>query len=168
MSNKEVRKVLKSITDPEALKRQGFVPVDKWGKDHWSMFAYVGHCVTEREGFMSGPRLRCKDDRPGIQRAYGQRWDPKYGTRLNGYFQSPNDKTLMLPDHDDIDCLQDMEAEEMVLLGTTVSMFVQLTDKGREFEEALRRFKQDGGNFSDFSNSPACKSIILKYESMKQ
>lgn len=167
MSNKEVRKALKSITDPEALKKQGYVPADKWGKDHWSTLAYAGSCVTEREGFMSGPSLRCKDTRVGIQREYGQSWNPQHGTRLNGFFQNQNDKTLMLPDHDDIDCLEDMESEEMVLLGTTVSMFVQLTDKGREFEEALRRFKQDGGNFCDFSNSPDCKSLILKYESMK-
>lgn len=163
MTMKDARKFLQSVTNPEALKEEGYVPVSKWGKDHWSLLGYVGCRVSDNEGFMDGRHLRCKPDRIGIQRAYGQGWSPKSGTRLYGYFDNPNDKTLHLTDHDDIDCLQDMEAEGLVLLGTTVSMFVQLTAKGREFEEALRRFKQDKGNFAQFPETNEFKALLLKY-----
>ena len=163
--SKQTRQFLESITDPAALKKQGYVPLGKWGKDHWSTFAYAGHCVTERLGLMQGDKLRTKD-RVGIEKRYalGPSWDPKYGTRLRGFFENKSDKTLQLPDHDDIDCLEDAEAEGLLVLGTTISMYVQLTKKGQEVEAALRVFKQDGGNFEDFGGSTAFRALLLKYE----
>lgn len=173
MSIKETRKLLESITDREALKAQGYIPINRWGKDHWSMLGYIGTVVVDYNGIMNGSRIRVNPNkRIGIERPYhirmasedASRWEPSWGTRLHGYFQNKQDKTLQLPEHDDIDCCFDMEAEGLITMGTTVSLFVQLTEKGREFEEALRRHKQDGKNFADFPDSLLFKALMVKYE----
>jgi hypothetical protein len=172
MSIKETRKLLESITDREALKAQGYIPINRWGKDHWSMLGYIGVIVSENQGMMNGSKLRVNPNtHVGISRPDhfrvsfdASRWQASWGTRLNGYFENKSDTTLHLPEHDDIDCCFDMEAEGLITMGTTVSLFVQLTEKGREFEEALRRHKQDGHNFADFPNSPLFKALMAKYE----
>ena len=172
MSLRETRKFLESITNRDALKQQGYIPVHRWGKDHWSMLGYIGTVVSDYDGIMNGSRIRVNPNKHvGIARHDHFRlgdsfplWQDSWGTRLHGYFENKQDKTLQLSDHDDIDCCFDMEAEGLITMGTTVSMFVQLTEKGREFEEALRRHKQDGGHFAGFPESPLFKSLLAKYQ----
>jgi hypothetical protein len=166
MSIRQTRAFLESITNRDTLKQQGYVPIRKFGKDHWSLLGYIGTVVVNRQGHMEGDRIRVNEARHiGIERPRAIReWDPAWGTRLNGYFQNRNDKTLHIPEHDDIDCAEDMQAEGLITMGTLVSCFVQLTDKGRSFVEALNRFKEDGGNFADFPNSTLCKSLFSRYE----
>lgn len=165
MGLKQIRTFLESITDREALKKRPHVPIDKFGKDHWSLLAYIGTVVIDRSGIMEGPKLRT-NKRPGIEKHFTAeaKWRPEWGTRLKGYFKNTNDKTLCLSDHDDIDCCEDMEAEGLITLGTMVSCFVQLTEKGREFLHALYRYKEDGGSFANFEDSPLLISLIKKYE----
>lgn len=169
-ARKQTRQFLESITDPKALKKQGYIPMTKWGKDHWSLLGYIGCRNVDHDCIMDGNHLRVNENRHvGIARhPGGGRWDPKaYGTRLHGHFENKNDKTAYMPEHDDIDCAEDMEAEGLVVLGTTISLYAQLTKKGQEIEAALRKHKQDGGNFADFLDTNGCKALMLKFDEEK-
>lgn len=164
---RKTRAFLESITNRESLKGQGYVLIAKFGKDHWSMLGYISTVVMDRQGVMQGDKIRVNETKHiGIDRGRcsGMAWNPEHGTRLHGYFENRNDKTLLLPDHDDIDCAEDMEAEGLVTLGTTVSCFVQLTDKGRDFAQVLNRHKEDGGHFAEFPDSPLFKALMAKYQ----
>jgi hypothetical protein len=78
-------------------------------------------------GCMPGSsRVRDKRSRPLVMSdavAWGPGWDPKYGTRY--------DDGRVDPDHDDYDCLADLEAWGFLEdLGTGFQPVVRLTPKG--------------------------------------
>lgn len=81
-----------------------------------------------RTNFTTHPLLR--------NDAYGRKgpWKPSYGTRLD------NGKTL--PDHDDWDCLDELDDLGLVVIVSLVNGFVQMTDKGREMVSELRRKRE--------------------------
>lgn len=134
------------------------VEMARWGKDHWSMLAYVETlCVDGRA--IDNRRVRANRERHPHQAVNGA-WNPKYGTRLKGYFDHPaedrNDIDKMtaagvfLPQHDDWDCLDNLEAEGLVEVVSVINGFVMLTEQGLKVSAALRAHKASGGNFADF------------------
>ncbi len=127
------------------------VPMDDWGKDHWSFLGYIHSRCVEYKGVLDENHLRANPERhPFIERSYhltDHSWDPKYGTRLKGFFE---DETRILPWHDDMDCLDDLEIAGLVTQGTKVNPFAQLTEKGEKYASALMIHKARGGNFADF------------------
>lgn len=147
---------LESITDREALKKQGYIPVERWGKDHFNLLAYIGCRNTNNGCVLDGDHLRVNAAKNvGIPKRYpsGADWNPKYGTRLRGHFDNKNDKSLQLGDHDDVDCLDDMEAEGLITCGTRVSLYAQLTNWGRKFNAALTDHMAQGGASGNFEES---------------
>lgn len=151
------------------------VPVEWWGKDHWSTLAYVEVlCVDKRR--ISLARMRCDVQRhPALLSSVGVAIPKRYPTFL---------RTGELPDHDDWDCLRDAEAEGYLKIyggskgvlvdvepgkrgplavraqRTPLNIFgrseicypprVRITVKGLHVVALLRQYKAQGGSFGGF------------------
>ena len=125
------------------------VEVERWGKDHWSALAYVECCAVDNKGMLDNRRMRCDIDRhPGLVYYTGRvSGDRKYPTLLAGGDE--------LPDHDDWDCLDDLEAAGFIeQRGTGIHPVIVMTELGNKAVAALRQHKAQGGNFSVFKWRP--------------
>lgn len=140
-------------------------PVEKFGKDHWSLLAYVESCCVDGasgQGQLRRDRMRCN---PQTHRmvagpySHGDLWVQRHSTRLAGFFESPdrNDPEkaiaagLQLRDHDDWDCLEDLQAAGFIEVRSLVNGYVTMTDKGCEVAARLRAHKAGGAMFANFS-----------------
>lgn len=131
------------------------VPMADWGKDHWSMLGYVeAVCVEGRAGIgtLDWARCRVNEKNYPLLKRNSSTWKPEYGTRLSDFFLDgeKTDPKRRLPNHDDVDCLDDLAAEKLVDILSLVNGFVTLTGKGREVAGRLRAHKAKGGYFSNF------------------
>lgn len=84
------------------------ITIDRWGKDHWSLLAYVESVCVDGHGEIDLRRMRCDADRhPGyaVRQGFDDNSHKKYSTRL---------QDGELQDHDDWDCLDDLEAAGLV------------------------------------------------------
>lgn len=134
--------------------RDDFIPMSLWSKDHWSTLAYIetklvddgGKCTVKFDA-------RMRQNRRNYRVLIGQRMSGTgaipmsvdHGTRLN-------DGTY-LPNHDDWNCLQDMQAAGLFegdVDDWDRGMALKLTDAGRFLAAALRQHKAAGGTFSTF------------------
>lgn len=121
------------------------VPIEKFGKDHWSTFAYAECRIVDNDGLPDLNHMRCDIDRhPGLGRA---RWGggdrKKYPTILRG-----GEK---LDDHDDWDCIDDLVAAGLLTIhGTGIHPVWAMTEKGWQVAALLRQHKAKGKNFSEF------------------
>lgn len=123
---------------------------ETWGKDHWSTLAYVESCSVDSrnpEGIASLDlrRMRCNRNKHPLVKANGFPWDKSNGTIIKG--------GKILKDHDDWDCLEDLEKEGLVEVISLVNGYVKLTDKGIKIAHQLREHKAKGGQFSTFTPS---------------
>ena len=134
-------------------------PMEKFGKDHWSLLAYVGCRVVDNEGTINNDHLRCHPERHphyvGYRRSMfgGIGWEEAYDTRLAGFFEAEGEdrRNYQLEDHDDWDVLQDLEIAGLVKIkGTGLHPLVELTDYGHNIEARLRKHKANGGQFNGF------------------
>ena len=123
---------------------------ETWSRDHWSLLAYVECRCVDYRGQIENDHLRVNpkrhpayaySDRPSLG---GRRtWASEYNTILNGL--------KILAGHDDIDCLQDLEAGNLIVnTGTGINPVYELTEEGWRVSAALRRFKAEGGTFAHF------------------
>lgn len=131
-----------------------YVPIEQFGKDHWSTFAYAECCVVDRQ-FLDKRRLRCNPETHplnAVNQNHGvcMHWDPKYGTRLKGFFEDPSQQ---LESHDDWDCLDDLDHAGLLEVISVANAHVELMEKGMQIASELRIFKQKGGNFASFTPS---------------
>ena len=140
-------------TDYIAGNAKLYVPVEKWGRDHWSTLAYLYNRAIDYDGIIDGRRMRCD---PRLHREFvhlRRLGNPskKYPTRLrNGE----------LDGHDDWSCLEDMVAADLVLARYRVkdptSAFgnseakVIFTEAGHAVMAKLNIHKAGGGNFGTF------------------
>ena len=126
--------------------------MNTWGKDHWFLLSYIGSCCVDNDGVLDATRMRINCKRHlGTENSRGQRWEDGWGTRLRGFFKDPHSKKGLIPWHDDIDCLDDMESEGLIVnLGTNINFLVELTEKGQKIEAILRKHKMKGGVFVNF------------------
>lgn len=128
------------------------IPLERWGKDHWSTFAYAETRIVDYDGFLDCRHMR--GHLPG--------WD-KYATRLND-----GGETVELFGHNDYDCISDaFDAGLLVPSDESestrewrrrskmdLSYRVQLTDLGRVVAGKLRAHKGSGGVFHTFDPGP--------------
>ncbi|MCR4334326.1 MAG: hypothetical protein NUV47_01175 [Patescibacteria group bacterium] len=133
------------------------ITIKQFGKDHWSLLLYIETRIHDYEGVLGIYQMRIKNPtiRPG--------WKPEYGTRLFGYWNK--DKTtnslLQLHNHDDYDCLDDLEAEGLIEnIGTRLRPVCIVTEKGTKILSQLLLHKQAGKNYSDFI--PNKKEITIE------
>ena len=108
---------------------KNIIPMSKWGRDHWSTFAYIGSIQADRGGRPTLSRMRChprihtsRDDRLRGLTVTRDSWSKtrlKDGSEIN--------------DHDDWSCVDDMEAAGLVEQnGTGLSPILDLTPIGWE------------------------------------
>lgn len=135
----------------ELRKKNEFIPPELWGKDHFSTLAYVEtRCVDhqiKKTGYASIDRRHMRVDasrHPQFAHEGNENFAAKYPTRLVG--------KIMLENHDDYDCLYDMEAAEVIELGGTgLQPVVKLTPKGNVIATRLRdHLKTTGGSLGSF------------------
>ncbi len=129
------------------------ISVKRFGKDHWSTFGYIETvCVDDKKGIgtIDHRRMRCNTKTHPLL-AHLPEWDTKYGTRLKGYFEYRDKHKYILPEHDDWDCLDDLETAGLLEILSTINGLIILTDKGNKVAGRLRTHKAEGGCFADFS-----------------
>ena len=137
------------------------IPMNRFGKDHWSTFAYVETCcvdanVGEHMGKLQHSRMRSNGNTHPLLNANGLAWRPEWGTRLFGYFEAKkkqedvNALGLVLDTHDDWDCLDDLEVAGLVDVINLTQGVVKLTSKGLLVAAQLREHKAKGGQFAGF------------------
>lgn len=128
-------------------------PVNTFGKDHWSLLAYVGYRAANHEGNLSNSHLRSKHPAIKTNPLIFYHWKPEYGTRLFGYWNTDGttNPRLRLLDHDDHDCLEDLEAAGFITeVGTIVNPSAKLTDEGARVCGLLAKHKSDGHQYATF------------------
>lgn len=117
------------------------VPIGEFGKDHWSTFGYLESRCVDCGGVVAIEKMRCDADRhPGLAH---MGCDKKYPTILRGGRE--------LSDHDDWDCVDDLEAAGLLVqVGTGVNPRVRLTGYGWNIAGCLREHKAGGRAFAEF------------------
>lgn len=135
------------------------VPMEKWGKDHWSTLAYAETRVVDHAGVLDNRHMRCNArlhrELANVSAMSGIIDGGAYPTRLR-------DGTTIAP-HDDWSCLEDAETAGLI---TSTSRIIQRR-KGRAFGfaeavikltplgigvcAALRAHKANGGTFAAFT-----------------
>ena len=142
--------------------------VADFGKDHWSLLAYVETlCVDSHSGTGIGEidkrRIRCNPKRHpmhAVNANFGVGgWNAEYGTRLSGFFLEGDKRDLgrRLIEHDDWDCLNDLEDAGLLEVMSEANGFVMLTEKGMKVAARVREWKAKGGHFATFTYSEPAK-----------
>lgn len=78
------------------------IPIAQWGKDHWTLLAYIESRCVDHRGVLKNANMRTHGARHPLFAARGYNPPPdgsQYPTRYKGGERS---------DHDDWDCLDDM------------------------------------------------------------
>ncbi len=116
-----------------------FIEMSKWGRDHWSLLAYIeAMCVdgTDGVGTIDFRKVRVNPIRhpklSGKPMVTARTWQGSYGTQRGG---------KALPTHDDIDCLADLRRANLVDVIDLQEGSVRLTARGKDYALALRRHK---------------------------
>lgn len=126
------------------------VPIDQFGRDHWSTFLYAEARAVDHHGVLWHDHMRCHASRhPAVftrKRHHpagreGGADGSRYPTILKG--------NVELVDHDDYDCLADLEA--VGLLEQVGLDEVRLTPRGHAVAAELRTFKASGGDYATFT-----------------
>lgn len=137
-----------------------YVPVEEWGRDHWSTFLYLETRAVDAQGRIDNSRMRCHSrlHRPFAHTSSitGQIQDGSaYPTRL---------KEGEIVKHDDWSCLEDMVAAGLIrafwrkksaggfALGHSVAK-VEFLPKGHQIVGALRVHKMTGLSLEEFEVS---------------
>lgn len=131
--------------------------MDQYGKDHWSLLGYVDCCCVDHGGQLDKRKLRTNENTHpvhAVNRASVGAWRLDSGTRLKGYFPD-QDPALMLPDHDDWDCLEDMERAGLLEIMSEVNALVRLTAAGSVMAGQLERTRPAAAS-SPISPRAAC------------
>jgi hypothetical protein len=131
------------------------IPIEKWGKDHWSTFAYIETRAVDHHGYLDNRQMQPRNTH--------------YPCRLKGY--DPEKPETFVVGHGDWGCLEDMVAEGLVAPGPEAlpqsatgripwsdvttkrpahTNQVRLTEKGIAIAGQLRGHKARGGNFATF------------------
>lgn len=138
------------------------VPVEQFGKDHWSLLAYVETCCVDSStapvGTIDKRRLRCNENTHPLHAVNFEatsgrvKWQPSYGSRLRGYFEADEEhrENLRLNDHDDWDALNDLEDAGFLEVISEANGFVKMTTMGNMVVARIREHKSGGGNFANF------------------
>ena len=131
------------------------VAAERFGKDHFSLVGYLGCRAADHDNQIDHAHMRTNENRhPKLDfRHSGQSWESKYGTRLKGYFDAKKESPeaaakLQLPDHDDWDCADDLEANGLVVMGGIASGVFTFLPLGLEVLGEVTKHKAAGGNFA--------------------
>jgi len=132
------------------------IQVSEFGRDHWSLLAYIETLCVEGDGSPDLDRMRCNVTRhPGLvgprsAKSDDVHWRPRWATRLKGHAEHAPRQAV---GHDDHDCADDLKAAGFIkVLGTGIAPRYELTQVGAAVAQAIRLHKQSGGTFSNFAH----------------
>lgn len=126
------------------------VPVAEWGKDHWSLLAYLEVRCVDNGGAIVIRHMRCNPRRHPMFAHAGTRigLDPSAPYQYPSVLRKGADPVL---EHDDWDCLEDLEAAGLIEnRGTGINPRIYMTDAGLTFTAQIRACKAKGGSFATF------------------
>jgi hypothetical protein len=137
------RKLVMTVAEPTPSTEQPRISMEKWGKDHWSTFAYLECRTVDNGGVIERKHMRCDSSRHPQFAHLPADMDRKYPTIF---------KDGKLEDHDDWDCLDDCELLGLCEnKGTGLHRVYKLTALGRLVAAQLRAHKAAGLQFQDFT-----------------
>jgi hypothetical protein len=120
---------------PEARR----IPPEEFGRDHHSTLLYIETRCVDSDGAPKREQMRCHPDRHPHYQTRMQvlmGWKDEYQTRLANGAREPN--------HDDWDCLEDLEAAGLLIsVGTGFNPQYKLTDAGWAEAGRLRRARAE-------------------------
>ncbi len=118
------------------------IPIENWGKDHWSVFAYVETLAVENKGFAIPDARRMRANHST---------HPFLGNEDDGSMFPTRLKNGELFGHDDWDCLDNCVNESLLKdIGTGINRAYELTELGKLVAGQLRTHKMNGGVFHTF------------------
>lgn len=120
------------------------VPRHLWGRDHWSTLLYAETRAVDHCGELDRRQMRCDPARHPELDAWADRSPKKHPTLLAGGAE--------LPDHDDWDCLADMEAAGFLTRDNWTK--VTITDQGFLIVGDLRKQRARGVKTDDLVPLP--------------
>ena len=127
----------KAVADEKVI-----VTLATFGSDHWSTFGYIETRCVDYRGVPDKRHMRCHHGRH-VWHAHEGGDGSEHPTRLKG--------GLVVQNHDDWDCLDDLELVGFIVnVGTTVNPVFQMTERGREVAKRLRAHKANGGSWDTF------------------
>lgn len=149
------------------------VPMNLWGRDHWSTLAYIETRCVDHRGEIRPANMRTNTGRHPLfgARGLGPGDGSKYPTRCNDGSE--------LSDHDDWDCLNDMRLAGLIVIvrpraaelwdvpvgsrgsikyqgrvpSSELAVKVKLTKLGNQVAGALRAHLAEKYNYATFSPS---------------
>jgi len=128
------------------IEKYGTVEMKDWGKDHWSMFAYVECRCVDYKGKLDYKHIRCNGAyHPEIppEKIYAiGKWHDKYSTRIRGGEQ--------IRGHDDWDCAVDLQTAGLIKIVSMADFQIKMTEPGWVALVLLRKHKASGGVFGNF------------------
>lgn len=147
------------------------VPMEKWGKDHWSTLAYIETRIVDYKGKLEPLHMRPDGNSyPTILKGNNQNEIDEIQARATAgepvVVPDPIDRTE-LKGHNDWDCAADMfalglidlegEVPDKLINGRVIHRLVHqdkiriaLTEEGQKVAGALRAHKGNGENFHSF------------------
>lgn len=132
-----------------------YVPMEKWGRDHWSTLAYMETVIVEHTVFTVKLDPRMRQTRR-MHRVLSEYSPPKDFDR--SVPMDRDDGTVLadgsiIKGHDDWACVQDIANLGLLNVGPEdVDVGVDLTfsDAGMKLAAELRAHKANGGSFKNF------------------
>jgi hypothetical protein len=131
---------------------------EQLGKDHFSLLLYVESRCVDYNGKLDFDRLRINPEthpqfcgNPYMKRS----WKENYGTLLSSGERLPN--------HDDIDCLEDIDRLGFIEIYSFSNLFVIMTKLGNNAVSKLREFKTEGIRLGSLKLS---ECDVLKFETV--
>ena len=125
------------------------VPPHLWGHDHLSTLSYIESINVDNHGEPDRDRMRADVGRHALLVGFHARRLPKpererkHPTRLKG--------DVKLDDHDDWDCVKDLEAAGLLRWeGTGMHPVLLLTELGWHVTHKLRRFRANDRKYDNF------------------
>jgi len=169
-----VAELLATDGGPTALppgRSESDVPMDRWGQDHWTLLRYLHSrnlAASDTDPVIEHQRLRINPDKHNVQAVSawptgGSPWTSESGTRLRGYEDDPSavaspreaqDARLQIGYHDDIDCLEEFEAEGLLDILSTAQGTYRMTPEGVALCRELERHLATGGPMDGFAPRP--------------
>lgn len=150
------------------------IPLDRWGKDHWSTLAYLETRAVDHQGVIKNANMRTSIKRHPLFVARGPLGPPTDGGQYPTCYKDGE-----MNEHDDWDCLNDMvEAGLLAVKPADTALWevpvgsrgpikhrgriptkelkvrVKLTELGQKVAGELRAYKQGAGHrYAEFSPS---------------
>jgi hypothetical protein len=130
-----------------------FVPMSDFGKDHWSLLAYLETRCVDFKGTIDHEHLRCNTKtHPGLVGFRCASLPPPFHN--DGSYKYPSmlkPGVPVVPEHDDWDCFYDLEEAKLIDdKGTGIEPVAVMTELGRRVAGEIRKWLAARHSYSTF------------------